>query len=182
VQLLWLNLVTNGIQDVALAFEAGEPGVLRRAPRPTRERIFDRLMIERTLLAGAVFGGIGFAAWLTWLEQGMAIDAARNQMVQLFVLFEIFHIGNSRSERISLFRLSPLRNPILLLGTLAAVGVHLGALYSPFGREVLGIAPLDLEIWLSLGAWALTIVAVMELHKAWRGHAAPPPGPALSPA
>ncbi|HUE83312.1 MAG TPA: HAD-IC family P-type ATPase [Pyrinomonadaceae bacterium] len=52
VQLLWLNLVTNGIQDVALAFEPGEGDVLSRKPRPPRERIFNRLMIERTINSG----------------------------------------------------------------------------------------------------------------------------------
>ncbi|MAE96334.1 MAG: ATPase [Deltaproteobacteria bacterium] len=168
VQLLWLNLVTNGIQDVALAFEAGEPGVLDRPPRPARERIFDRLMIERTLLAGGVFGGIGLAAWLFWMRQGVPVEEARNLMVQLFVLFEIFHIGNSRSERVSLFRMSPMRNPVLFMGTLGALGVHFAALYSPFTQRVLGLAPLDLGAWLSLATWAATIVVVMELHKAWR--------------
>jgi len=49
VQLLWLNLVTNGIQGIALAFEPGEPGILRRRPRSPGEPIFNRLMIERTL-------------------------------------------------------------------------------------------------------------------------------------
>jgi magnesium-transporting ATPase (P-type) len=89
-------------------------------------------------------------------------------MVQLFVLFEIFHIGNSRSERVSLFRMSPMRNPVLFMGTLGALGVHFAALYSPFTQRVLGLAPLDLGAWLSLATWAATIVVVMELHKAWR--------------
>jgi magnesium-transporting ATPase (P-type) len=167
VQLLWLNLVTNGIQDVALAFEAGEPRVLDRTVRPARERVFDRVMIERTLLGGAVFGVIGFGAWLWWMHEGRSVAEARNLMVQLFVLFEIFHIGNSRSERISLFRLSPLRNPILLLGTLAAMSVHLSALYLPFTQELLGIAPLSANEWLTLIVLAVTIVVVMEVHKAW---------------
>nr|MDJ0789781.1 HAD-IC family P-type ATPase [Myxococcota bacterium] len=169
VQLLWLNLVTNGIQDVALAFEAGEPGTLDRPPRPPRERIFDRVMIERTLLAGAVFGGIGLAAWIAWMEQGVPVEEARNRMVQLFVLFEIFHIGNCRSERISLFRLSPARNPILLVGTLAALGVHLAALHLPLTQRVLGLAPLGLGEWMTLASYAIAIVVVMEIHKLWRG-------------
>jgi magnesium-transporting ATPase (P-type) len=167
VQLLWLNLVTNGIQDVALAFEAGEPRVLDRPVRPARERVFDRVMIERTLLGGAVFGLIGFAAWLWWMHEGRSVAESRNLMVQLFVLFEIFHIGNSRSERISLFRLSPRRNPILLLGTLAAISVHLAALYLPFTQELLGVAPLGVNEWLTLAALAATIVVVMEAHKLW---------------
>jgi len=174
VQLLWLNLVTNGIQDVALAFEAGEPRVLDRSVRPARERVFDRIMIERTLLGGAVFGVIGFAAWLWWMHEARSIAESRNLMVQLFVLFEVFHIGNSRSERISLFRLSPGRNPILLLGTLAAISVHMGALYLPFTQELLGVAPLSVNEWLTLAALASTIVVVMEAHKFWSNRRGPP--------
>ena len=164
----------GGLHDVSPLGACGagqhgcvDPGVLDRPVRPARERVFDRIMIERTLLAGAVFGLIGFASWLWWMHEGRSVAEARNLMVQLFVLFEIFHIGNSRSERISLFRLSPRRNPILLLGTLAAIGVHVGALYLPFTRELLGVAPLALDEWLTLAALAATIVVVMEAHKRW---------------
>jgi magnesium-transporting ATPase (P-type) len=169
VQLLWLNLVTNGIQDVALAFEPGEPHILAQPCRPPRERIFNRLMLERTLLAGAVFGGLGLGCWIWWMSQGMAVGEARNLMVNLFVLFEIFHIGNSRSERISLLRLGPLRNRVLFLGTLGALGVHLTALYTPFLSELLQVAPLTLREWGTLAALAASILLVMELHKVWWG-------------
>ena len=84
----------------------------------------------------------------------LAYDEARNLLVQLFVLFEIFHIGNSRSETRSLFRLSPLANPILLAGTLAAMTVHGVALYTPFFQELLNIQPLRLDEWASLAAMA----------------------------
>ncbi len=167
VQLLWLNLVTNGIQDVALVFEPGEPGILDRPPRPPRERIFDSLMVTRTLLAGAVFAGIGLAWWHTWMSRGVPVEEARNLLVQLFVLFEIFHIGNSRSERISLFRQNPLGNPVLLVGTLSALGVHLAALSTPFLQDLLGVGPLGLRQWGELAVSAATIVVAMELHKAW---------------
>jgi magnesium-transporting ATPase (P-type) len=167
-QLLWLNLVTNGIQDVALALERAEPDVMQRRPRSSRERIFDRIMVERTLLAGAVLGLVGLAGWQVWLAGGRSVDEARNLMVQLFVFFEIFHIGNARSERISLFRLSPLRNPILLAGTLSALGVHVAAMYTPFFQRLLGISPLAPAEWLVLGAMAATVPALMESHKLWR--------------
>jgi Ca2+-transporting ATPase len=173
VQLLWLNLVTNGIQDVALAFEPGEPGVMERPPRPPRQRIIDRVMIERTVLAGALFGILGLASWTWLILDDRSVAEARNYLVQLFVLFEIFHIGNSRSETRSLFAVSPLDNPVLFAGTLGAVAVHLAATYTPFFQDLLGVSPLTLPEWGVLVALAATIVVVMETHKWFRGRHAP---------
>ena len=59
MQLLWLNLVTNGVQDVGLAFERGTGDELRVPPRPSREPIFNRLMIQRGVLAGLWMSALG---------------------------------------------------------------------------------------------------------------------------
>ena len=168
VQLLWLNLVTNGIQDVALAFEPTEDGVLRRPPRPPREPVFNRLMVERTMIAAVVMAAVCYAAF-GWMIQvnGWSPDQARNGLLLLMVLFEIVHIGNCRSERTSAFRLSPLRSPVLLVGTLLALGVHLAAMHIPLLQRVLGIAPVSWQAGLVLLALSLTILAAMELHKWW---------------
>jgi len=169
VQLLWLNLVTNGIQDVALAFEPKEGDVLDRPPRPPKEPIFNQIMIERTLIAALVIGVLGFGTFVWLLEQGLSEAAVRNQLLLLVVLFQIVNIGNARSETTSLFRLSPLQSPILLTGTIAALLVHLGAMYFPPAQAVLGTAPVGIEQWLVLGAIALTIAVAVELHKlSWK--------------
>ncbi|MCC6464652.1 MAG: HAD-IC family P-type ATPase [Planctomycetes bacterium] len=168
VQLLWLNLVTNGIQDVALAFEPKEADVLKRRPRDPGERLFNRLMIERTLVAALLMGALGMG-WFWWLlSQGLSETAARNALLLLFVLFENVHIGNSRSETISLFRLSPLRNRILLLGVALATVLHVTAMYLPGLQGVLHTAPLGVREWLGALLLALALPAVMELHKLLR--------------
>lgn len=169
VQLLWLNLVTNGIQDVALAFDPGEADVLDRSPRPPDERVFDRLMVERTVVAALVIGAGGFLAFRWLIRGGWATATARNSLLLLMVLFENAHLGNARSETRSLFRMPPWESPILLAGAVGAFAVHVWALYVPAARAVLGTAPVGVETWLALGAVALTVVAAMELHKAtWR--------------
>jgi len=167
-QLLWLNLVTNGIQDVALAFEPGEPGVLDRPPRPPAERIFNRLMIERTLVAAAVMGLVGFGTFCWMVESGGWNERqARNGLLLLMVFFEILHIGNCRSETVSAFRLSPFTSPILLGGTLLALGIHLAAMHLPWTQRLLDVEPLDLGTMAALFGLALSITAALELHKWW---------------
>jgi len=170
VQLLWLNLVTNGIQDVALAFEAGEPGVMNRAPRRPEEGIFNRLMIEETLLSGAIIGLVALGSWYWLLANGWDEFAARNLVVLLMVLFENFHVFNCRSEYRSAFHVPISRNYFLVAGVIAAQGVHILALYVPFFQDVLQLQPVSPVEWISLLALASLVVVVMEVFKAVRRH------------
>lgn len=168
VQILWLNLVTNGIQDIALAFEPAEGGVLRRPARPPGQRIFDRLMLERTLVASVVMAGVGFSAFVWMIEvAGWTEAKSRNALLLLMVLFQNVHIGNCRSETTSAFRLSPLSSPILLAGTVLAFSVHMLALHIPMLQRILHVAPVDVATLASLFGLALSLVLVMEIHKWW---------------
>ncbi len=167
VQLLWLNLVTNGIQDVALAFEPAEGDELSRPPRPPDEPVFDRLMVERVVLSALVIGGTAFLLYQGLLAAGWTLEAARNATLLLMVLFENVHAFNSRSETRSLFRQGLGGNRLLLGGVILAQGVHVAAMYTPGLREVLGVAPVTLAQWSTLLALALVLLGVMEAHKAW---------------
>ena len=168
VQLLWLNLVTNGIQDVALAFEPGEGDELNHLPRPPREPIFNRLMIERVVLSALIIGTVAFGVFQWLIARGFTLDEARNGTLLLMVLFENVHVFNCRSEVRSVFRHNPLKNPILLMGTVVAQLVHIGAMYTPWISDVLHIQPVAPQHWLELLGLALTVLIVMELHKTIR--------------
>jgi Ca2+-transporting ATPase len=165
VQLLWLNLVTNGIQDVALAFEPGQGDELKSPPRPPRESIFNRLMIERTLVAAVFMGVVGFGLFRWCLEAGWSEAAARNALLMLMVLFENVHLFNCRSETRSAFAMSPLRSPVLMIGIAAAFSLHVAMTYLPAGNLLLATQPVDAELWLTLLLLSLPILVVMELHK-----------------
>lgn len=168
VQLLWLNLVTNGIQDVALAFEPGEGNELHQPPRPPREPIFNRIMIERVVISALVIGTVAFLVFQWLIARGYTLDEARNGTLLLMVLFENVHVFNCRSEVRSVFRHNLLGNPILLIGTAVAQLVHIGAMYTPWISDVLHIQPVSPQHWVELLGLALTVLIVMELHKAFR--------------
>jgi P-type Ca2+ transporter type 2C len=174
VQLLWLNLVTNGIQGVALAFEPGEQDVLQRKPRRPSEPIFNQLMIERTIVGAVVMAVVGLAAFWWMIRAGWSEDSARNVLLLLMVLFENIHIGNSRSETRSAFALSPLRSPFLLAGAIGAFLVHMIGMHLPLMQSVLRTESVSWETWMITIGLALTVLVAMELHKlSWRlrGHA-----------
>ena len=159
--------MTNGIQDVALAFEPGEGDELRHPPRPPKEPIFNRLMIERVISSALVIGIVAFYLYKTLLDWGYTLDEARNGTLLLMVLFENVHVFNCRSETRSILRHNPMRNRILLFGTAIAQLIHIGAMYTPWFSDVLKIQPVSLEHWFSLLGLALSVVVIMELQKLW---------------
>ncbi len=165
VQLLWLNLVTNGIQDVALAFEGGEPDGMNKKPRPPSETIINRLMAEETLVSGLYMGASAFAAWYFLIGTGVEEAAARNLVLLLMVFLENCHVFNCRSERRSAFRVPISRNYFLIIGVIAAQGIHILSMYIPFMQEVLGVSPVTFEEWLIFLFIALILIAVMEVYK-----------------
>ncbi len=165
VQLLWLNLVTDGIQGVALAFEPSEGDVLNRRPRPPQEPIFNRLMIEQTLIAASVMALVSFGLFLWGTLRGMRPESVSNLLLLLLVLFENIQVGNNRSETRSAFAFSPLRSPYLLAGVSAALSIHLLGMNLPVLREVLKTEPVSLATWAALLPLALTVLVAMEIHK-----------------
>lgn len=168
VQLLWLNMVTNGIQDVALAFEKTEPGVLERPPRSPDEPIFNARMIENVLVSGVYIGLAAFGVYFYLHSTGMAEQDARNYTLLLLVLFENAHLLSVRSERRSLFRIPLRNNPFLLFAIVGAHLVHLGAMFVPGLNSVLGVKPVSPSTWALLAALAVTLLVVDEAAKWWR--------------
>jgi magnesium-transporting ATPase (P-type) len=165
VQLLWLNLVTNGIQDVALAFEGGEPGVIKKKPRPPSETIINRLMAEETLMSGLYMGMSAFVLWYFLIGTGVEESAARNLVLLLMVLLENVHVFNCRSESVSAFRVPISRNYFVIIAVIAAQGIHILSMYIPFMQDVLGVAPVTFEEWILFLGIALVLMVVMEAYK-----------------
>jgi magnesium-transporting ATPase (P-type) len=165
-QLLWLNLVTNGIQDVSLAFEAGEEEAIRRPPRSPLEGVFNRLMIQQTALAGVATGLIAFANYYAlFAVMGLSEFEARNRLLLLMVLLENYHVFNCRSEYVSAFQTPLRRNWFLVFGVLAAQGVHILAMHTPVFQRMLRVGPISLGEWAVPFAIASSILIVMEIFK-----------------
>lgn len=167
-QILWLNIVTNGVQDLALAFEPGSPDVLRRPPRPRAEGILSAVMWERTAVTGIVMA-LGALVMFRWqLDRGGSLVSAQTVALTTLVIFNIFQVGNARSENRSLFALSPLGNPFLFWATIAAIGLHVAALHLPPTQYVLSVEPISVTAWRNAILVAASILVASEIHKAVR--------------
>jgi magnesium-transporting ATPase (P-type) len=168
-QLLWLNVVTNGLQDVALAFEPGERGVLDRPPRRRDEPVVSRLLWERTAFTGITMAIGSLVLFHDALAKDVGLEQARTVALTTMVLFMAFHVHNARSERMSVFRMNPLGNPFLLAATLGALAVHGLALYWGPTQFVLRVEPVSGATWVRMVAVAMSVLLVSELHKLIRG-------------
>jgi magnesium-transporting ATPase (P-type) len=166
VQLLWLNLVTNGIQDVALAFEGGEPDAMKRRPRRPEETIFDPQMVWQTIVSGLTIGALALGAWYWMVRVEMMDEAVARNLVLLFmVLLQNVHVFNCRSEAVSALKVPLGRNVMLIFGVLAAQGIHIMSMHLPFMQGILGTAPVGFTQWLVMLALAMAVLLVMEIFK-----------------
>lgn len=166
-QLLWLNLVTQGIQDVSMGFEPGEGDELKRRPRDVQEPIFNHLMIERSIIVALWIGVLGFFLFKGLLDSGVALESSRNVLLLFIVLFVNIHMFNCRSETKSIFKIPLMQNPVLLFGVLGAFLIHVLAMYLPVGQLILKTAPVSATTWLLVAGLASTILFWMEWHKRW---------------
>ena len=164
-QILWLNLVTNGFQDVALAFEPGEKDVLHRKPRSPHERILSTLMIQRTLLMGSILGFGTFIVFYMQLVSNVPVESARSVALTVMVFFQFYQAMNCRSETQSIFEMNPLTNPFLFVSMIGALFAHLAVLYVPALQFVFRTVPLDFGQWTVVVAASVTIVIGVEADK-----------------
>lgn len=164
-QLLWINLVTNGLQDVALAFEPGEKGIINRPPRETKEGIMSRLLIERTIIVGLLISAGVVYNFIASLNAGDSLEKARTVAVTTMVFFQFFQAWNSRSEYQTIFKINPLSNPFLFFSMIAAFLAQLSVIYVPALQWIFRTEPISMNEWLQILMVSVTVVLVVEVDK-----------------
>ena len=116
IQLLWLNVVTDGIQDFALSFEKGEKNIMNEKPRNPEEPLFDKSLFMEIIASGLVIGLVVFVTWY-YLIKGIKMDemVARGYIMALMVFIQNIHVFNCRSERNSAFAVSLKSNKLIAI-------------------------------------------------------------------
>ena len=168
-QILWLNLVTNGLQDVALAFEPAEKGVLNRPPRNPKEGILSSLMIQRTVLMGITLAAGTLFLFILNLNAGVPLERARTIALTTMVFFQFYQAFNCRSETRSIFRMSPISNPLLFISMIAAFLAQLSVIYVPAFQWVFRTVPITINEWVQIFMVSTTVILVVEMDKWIRG-------------
>ena len=168
VQMVWMNLVTNGAQDIALALEPAEGDELSRSPRPRSEGVLSRTLWFRAGITG-VWMAVGvLLTFIVELRLGYAEEHARTMALTMFVMFSFFQVFSSRAEVKSLFQLRPLANIPLILTSLGALLLHWAAQNWSPSADLLGMTRLSASEWLVCAAVGSTVLVIVEAEKAVR--------------
>ena len=162
-QILWMNLVTDGVTAVALGLERAEAGQMRQPPRPRDEAILGAGGFAAILALGLYTGGASLWIFHHFLSEGVVI--ARTAAFSAMVVFEKMSVFAFRSLREPCFRIGWLSNPTLIVALLAMLGAQLLAVYWPPLQALLHTDAMGLSHWAMIAAFAVPIVLVPELFK-----------------
>jgi P-type Ca2+ transporter type 2C len=169
IQILWMNLVTDGIPALALAVDPKAPDLMTRPPRPPEARLLDGGRLLAIGGEGVMLGLIALGAFsysLYGLHQ--ELDQARTVAFTVMVVAQLVHVFNCRSERLSLFQLGVGTNRVLVWAFLLSLVVQVAVLTIPAVAPIFKVAPLPIEDWALMGAMGVLPFLLMELVKALR--------------
>ena len=166
IQLLWLNIVTDGLQDFALSFEKTEPGTMKEKPRSPKETIFNKELMQEVLIAGLFIGLIVFITWYYLINvMNIEIHLARGYIMVLMVFLQNMHVLNCRSEKTSIFKLSIKTNPLIIVTIIGAIILQVIVMEVPFLSNFLNTTTVPITHMIILFLASTIIIFVMEIFK-----------------
>lgn len=165
VQLLWLNLVTNGLQDVALSFEKKDVNVLNMKPRSPRENIFNKSLMTQTLIIGSFVGIIIFLLFGYLIRSGTDIKLARGFVILLMVFMQNLHTLSCRSEYVSIFKLPLKNNYLVVIVVVCTFLLQILVSQNSSLSNILGVTTIKGVHVIIMILLALPIILISELIK-----------------
>lgn len=169
IQLLWLNLVTDGVQDMALSFEKAEKDVMKQKPRNTKEALFDKPLIEQIAVSAIAIGLLVFGLWAYLIKKvQLPIETARGIIMAFMVFIQNVHVFNCRSEKKSIFKTKLFSNWFIPAGVVFSILLQVIIMEVPILSKFLKTTSVSVPNMLLLFALSLVIIVIMEIYKALR--------------
>ena len=165
IQLLWINIVTDGLQDIALSFEKGDKDIMNNPPRSTTESLFNKDLIFETLFFGLTISLMIFTIWKYLIDHNTNILIARSIIMLLMTFIQNLHVLNCRSEKNSVFTISLLSNPLVIITIIGSILLQITVINIPFLSRILKIINIPFNIILISFIFSSLIIVVSEIYK-----------------
>jgi P-type Ca2+ transporter type 2C len=170
LQLLWINIVTDGLPALALVMEATDADVLRRPPRETTEPMLGRPQWRAIVWTGLMEASVTLGVFVWALRSG-GVAEARSAAFSTLVLAELFRAFAARSTTRTFWELGAFTNLRLLLVVMTSASIQAAIHHFPMTQQIFGIRALSPEHWIVAILAALCPVTVLEMRKLLRGDA-----------
>ena len=164
VQILWINLVTDGVCTIPLGLEPKHSNVLQEPPRRARGGIVYKGMLARIGFV-ALFMAVGTFLIFRWELPRVGLDEARTMAFSVMVAFQWFNALNARSDKQSIFRLGLSGNRLLLGGIGLAVLLQIMVIYAPPFQGLFHTVALTANAWVVIVLVAVSVLVVEEVRK-----------------
>ena len=166
IQLLWLNIVTDGLQDLALSFEKSEETIMNESPRNPNETLFNIELFSEVFISGLFIGIIVFIVWIYLINKlDMPVNIARGYIVTLMVFIQNMHVLNCRSEKSSILKVPIKSNPLIIFSIVSAIFLQVLFSEVPFLSKFLQTTSIPITHMLILFVISTTIIFIMEIYK-----------------
>ena len=166
IQLLWLNIVTDGLQDFALSFEKAEQNIMKQKPRPTEESVFNKELFEEIIISGIFIAVLVFGLWYYLVNiNHMPIEIARGYIMAEMVFIQNIHVLNCRSEINSTFKISLKSNILILVTIIGSILLQIIVMEVEVFSKILQTTRIPVIDLIKLFALSTIILVVMEIYK-----------------
>ena len=166
IQLLWINVVTDGLQDIALSFETASDDIMREKPRSTKESLFNKDLMLEVIIFGSTIGLMVFLTWKFLMDRNTNLLLARSIVMTLMVFIQNIHVLNCRSEKNSVFTTNIMTNKFVIITIIGSMLLQFIITKVSFLANMLNITTLSLPVVALIFAISLIIIIIAEIYKA----------------
>ena len=165
IQLLWLNMVTDGLQDISLSLETAEEGIMLEKPRDTKESLFTKELTREVVILGITITCVVFGVWKYLMDKNVDITYARAVIMMLMVFIQNVNVLNCRSENRTVFKESLTDNPLLMTTILGSIFLQLFLSEVPSTAKFLKVVPLGAFEVVKILGLSFVVILVFEIYK-----------------
>lgn len=165
LQILWVNLVTDGLPAMALGVEAGDSDLMRRQPRPKTEGVFARGLARKILTRGVLIGITTSGVFALSLRAAGNLQLARTMAFATLVFCQLFHVFDCRSESLSIREKGLFSNRFLVLAVCISTLMFLAVVYLPTARSLFDTVVLSWQQWAFLLTCAGLPTIMIEIRR-----------------